>query len=333
MKRIGLVCIGTLLASCISVQAAFADNQGTVSSTRIIGAVTGLRNAGGGPGAGSGTAAAGNSSTESSAAGAVSTNGEASGTVNGSTAANAATQSSTAAGTAITEASTSGNIAAAELSAVTKVGELELARLDIPASASVLAAFEGTSDGDTGVLTLLIKQKRADGTGYWTKISECSAKYGRNGLGKTREGDNKTPVGVFKMNTPFGISPAEAGFPADYVQIDSSFYWNGDSESDRYNKLVSTANYTAFSRKASEHLADITPYYNYCLDTGYNAEGTPYKGSAIFLHCVVGNENTHGCIAIPEEKMKEVLRNYSEGSTYIAIYDKADVSAVYRQNS
>ena len=58
--------------------------------------------------------------------------------------------------------------------------------------------------------------------------------------------------------------------------------------------------------------------YHYCIDTGYNPEGTPYKGSALFLHCSAG-KNTGGCIAIPEAAMTEILRHYQEGSTYILL--------------
>lgn len=195
----------------------------------------------------------------------------------------------------------------------------ELDKLGIPADATVLVTLKGDVNGDTGTFTLLTKQLSADGTSTWTKLSECTAKYGKAGLGKTKEGDNKTPVGVFKMNTPFGIKDAEAGFPTNYIKVDNDNYWNGDSGSELYNKLVSTRTYTDFKTVESEHLINYAPYYNYCIDTGYNADSTPYKGSAIFLHCVVGNENTHGCIAIPEDNMKEVLRAYAEGTTYIAI--------------
>ncbi len=196
---------------------------------------------------------------------------------------------------------------------------LELDKLGIPADATVLVTLKGDVNGDTGTLTLLTKQQSSDGKSSWIKINECTAKYGKAGLGKTKEGDNKTPIGVFKMNTPFGIKDAEAGFPSNYIKVDKDCYWNGDSASKLYNKLVSTKTYTDFKTSESEHLINYAPYYNYCIDSGYNADSTPYKGSAIFLHCVVGSENTHGCIAIPEDNMKEVLRSYAEGTTYIVI--------------
>ena len=143
---------------------------------------------------------------------------------------------------------------------------------------------------------------------------------GRQGLGKEKEGDDKTPIGLFKMNTPFGIKEREEGFPDNYLKLDNRYYWNGDSESERYNKLVNIDEYKNFNTKLSEHLIDVTKCYDYAVDTGYNIEGIPYKGSALFLHCERGI-NTAGCIAIKEEYMKEVLRLYREGRSYIKIID------------
>ena len=105
-------------------------------------------------------------------------------------------------------------------------------------------------------------------------------------------------------------------------------YWNGDSASPLYNRLVSTDTYDDFSRSKSEHLIDYGGYYNYCIDMGYNPEGTPHRGSALFLHCSMGI-NTGGCIAIPEDVMTEIMRTYREGKTYIAVGDKADMASLY----
>lgn len=152
------------------------------------------------------------------------------------------------------------------------------------------------------------------------EFSTDEAYLGRQGLGKEKEGDDKTPVGLFKMNTPFGIKDREEGFPDNYLKLDDRYYWNGDSESDRYNKLVNIEEYQDFNKKLSEHLVEVTTCYDYAVDTGYNIEGTPYKGSALFLHCERGI-NTAGCIAIKEEYMKEVLRLYREGRSYIMVIE------------
>ena len=60
------------------------------------------------------------------------------------------------------------------------------------------------------------------------------------------------------------------------------------------------------------------------MAVGYNKEQTPYKGSAIFLHCMDG-PGTGGCIAIPEEAMVKVLQNVS-GQAYILIDDGVNLA-------
>ena len=216
---------------------------------------------------------------------------------------------------------------AASNSSIIEASGLEIDKINIPADSQVLITLAGSSTLDTGELNVYTK---GDDGAWKTVYAGIRAKYGMNGLYKEKEGDSKTPVGVFKMNTPFGIADSVEGFPDNYIKVDSDMYWNGDSASDRYNKLVNAKEYTAFDRSASEHLINYSGYYDYCIDTGYNYEGTPYRGSAIFLHCVVNDEHTHGCIAIPKEYMTEIMKLYSEGNTYIAIYDTADPAAMYR---
>ena len=216
---------------------------------------------------------------------------------------------------------------AASNSSIIEASGLEIDKINIPADSQVLITLAGSRSSDTGELNVYTK---GDDGAWKTVYAGIRAKYGMNGLYKEKEGDSKTPVGVFKMNTPFGIADSVEGFPDNYIKVYPDMYWNGDSASDRYNKLVNVKEYTAFDRSASEHLINYSGYYDYCIDTGYNYEGTPYRGSAIFLHCVINDEHTHGCIAIPKEYMTEIMKLYSEGNTYIAIYDTADPAAMYR---
>lgn len=143
-------------------------------------------------------------------------------------------------------------------------------------------------------------------------IFSCNGYIGRNGVGKTAEGDGKTPLGTFTVGKAYGIL-ANPGSRISYTRLDSTMYWCGDSASPYYNKFVTTTSgYTPTGN--DEHLIDETGSYNYLLDIGYNPEGTPYKGSAIFLHCSM-NRPTAGCIAIPENYMQQVLKTITAGST------------------
>lgn len=151
-----------------------------------------------------------------------------------------------------------------------------------------------------------------DEAGTWREILSCHAYIGKKGWGKTREGDVKTPRGVYTFTEAFGILP-DPGCPMGYTQVDESHYWVGDSDSDRYNKMVSERDYDSFSRKDSEHIIDYDLAYKYCLNISWNVEGTPGRGSAIFLHCQTKNKYTGGCVAIPEGDMREVVMRVKAG--------------------
>ena len=156
--------------------------------------------------------------------------------------------------------------------------------------------------------------------GDWKEVISCPAYIGKNGWGKTREGDMKTPAGVYTFTQAFGIKE-DPGSPMGYTQVDETHYWVGDSNSDRYNQFVSTRDYDAFDKKDSEHIIDYALAYKYCLNISYNEDGTPGKGSAIFLHCYTKNKFTGGCVAVPEAVMREMVQRVKPGC--VVVMDKS----------
>ena len=151
-----------------------------------------------------------------------------------------------------------------------------------------------------------------EGTTAWVSI------IGKNGLGKTKEGDGKTHVGTFKFNKAFGNSE-NPGTAFEYTRADGNTYWSGDMrKGKRYNELVSLKDIPDLDKENSERIADYPIHYQYCLNISYNAEGTPGKGSAIFLH-VFGDRKpfTGGCVAIPLDKMRFVMQNVSKDCVVI----------------
>ena len=168
----------------------------------------------------------------------------------------------------------------------------------------IVAAYEKT--------TAWVSMHEQDENGEWKMIMSTPGFIGKNGLGKTREGDALTPVGVFSFNRAFGIAP-DPGCAIEYVQADENTYWSGDGrEGMRYNELVSLADYPDLNLEDSEHIVDYTYQYQYCLNISYNAEGTPGLGSAIFLHCFGDRKPyTGGCVSIPLEQMLFVMRRVS----------------------
>ena len=155
-----------------------------------------------------------------------------------------------------------------------------------------------------------------DADNNFKEIMQAKAYIGKNGLGKTREGDGKTPVGVFKFNKAFGILP-DPGSQIGYTQVDDTHYWCGDSNSPYYNKFVSTRDVDDFNKKDSEHIIDYELAYKYAMNITYNEEGTPGRGSAIFLHCQTKNKFTGGCVAVPEKIMREIIQRVKDDCVII----------------
>ena len=134
-----------------------------------------------------------------------------------------------------------------------------------------------------GQTTAWVSMHNRDANGQWQQIMTTPGFIGKNGLGKEKEGDHKTPVGVFKFNFALGIAP-DPGCQIPYVQVDENYYWSGDFNC-RYNELVDIRDYPNLDTANSEHLVDYNVHYVYCLNMGYNAENVAGKGSALFLHC------------------------------------------------
>ena len=156
-----------------------------------------------------------------------------------------------------------------------------------------------------------ISMHEKDSAGQWQQIMSTPGFIGKEGLGKVREGDNKTPVGTFRFDYAFGIAP-DPGCAIPYVQINENHYWSGDWNY-KYNQFVD-ATEAPSNFAGGEHLIDYDPHYVYCLNMGYNSECTPGRGSALFMHCF-GDVNpwTGGCVALPEAKMLFVMQHVRPG--------------------
>ena len=83
--------------------------------------------------------------------------------------------------------------------------------------------------------------------------------------------------------------------------------------------MVPLYKFPGLDKEASEHIADYTVHYVYCLNISYNEEATPGDGSAIFLHCFGSNRYTLGCISVAEENMIKILKTISP-TARICIY-------------
>lgn len=162
--------------------------------------------------------------------------------------------------------------------------------------------------------TLTVHTKR---NGVWTETLRCSARVGKNGItGNKREGDGKTPRGIYSLGQAFGLA-GNPGTSRSWIQVNNNHYWVDDVNSSYYNKLVD-ASQTGIQWNSAEHLISYPTAYRYAIAVNYNTACTRGAGSAIFLHCSTGRA-TAGCISVSQNDMVRILKML-QGDTLIGIY-------------
>lgn len=182
----------------------------------------------------------------------------------------------------------------------------------IPAVRQIILVEQSKETVSTGTLFLLVKNS----DGAWKEKLRCKAYLGKNGLGKTREGDVRTPTGDYGFIMAFGAKD-DPGSLIPYTKLTDSMYLCGDR--DYYNQFIDSRKIDHRCSNNSEHLIQYIPQYNYALFIDYNKEGVYGKGSAIFLHCFGSYPYTLGCVSVAEENMKKILRTVDTNSR-ICIY-------------
>ena len=171
----------------------------------------------------------------------------------------------------------------------------------------------------TGGSSALVQfyQKLTGQKAVWALVLETDAWIGKNGAGKTKEGDARTPVGDFGVTCAFGIKK-DPGTELEYVDVVETTY-ACDEEGEYYNQIIDTKETGHACR--GEKMFVCRPDYNYGIAIDYNPDNEWPKGSAIFLHCKGVNPYTGGCVAVGEKEMKTVLQ-YAQPGMRIVIHEE-----------
>ncbi|MFM8302732.1 MAG: L,D-transpeptidase [Actinomycetota bacterium] len=160
------------------------------------------------------------------------------------------------------------------------------------------------ADGDT---TATFTAYERVGGAWVLRFGPWTADIGAAGFaapGAKREGDNRTPSGAYGFDFAFGVR-ADPGVRLAYRRVTSdAVVWDDDPASPRYNQWVDTA---VESAGADPEPMLNPPAYDYGAVIAYNVDRTPGLGSAIFLHVSKAGP-TAGCVALPEDRLLEVLR-------------------------
>ena len=144
--------------------------------------------------------------------------------------------------------------------------------------------------------------------GGWRLLHRGSAFIGKNGLGKTGEGDAKTPSGELKPLFAFGIKP-NPGTVLPYLRVAPGTF-ACDGQGPNYNRVICLPD---GKDCPGEKMWQLSPEYDWGLQTDFNRECEYPKGSAIFVHCKGAKAYTGGCIALDRRYIRQILRTADYG--------------------
>ena len=163
---------------------------------------------------------------------------------------------------------------------------------------------EASRTGTSAILQRYVKE-----SGKWKKYSNpMQAVVGKNGIGKGKEGDARTPAGTYLFGTSFGWGNKPAGTVYPFKGVSKYDYWIDDVNSVDYNKWVYFKGDPNQRWQSFERLNH--PLYKYAMVIRYNDNPiVKGAGSAIFLHIKSGSTKyTLGCVAVSEGDLISILK-------------------------
>ncbi len=198
---------------------------------------------------------------------------------------------------------------------------LGLALGQVPGDSTQLVA--GVASGTESSHATLQRYERRDGS--WVPVGEpVSARLGAGGLAwgtglhpaveggiPKREGDGRSPMGIFAFGTAFADQPPELAHDWPILRTTPRDLWVEDPESVAYNTHVRVPEGRDLTPwEASQRMRLGDEAHQLKLVVEHNTQPpVAGAGSAIFLHIwrKQGTRPTSGCTAMPEGELKGLL--------------------------
>jgi L,D-peptidoglycan transpeptidase YkuD (ErfK/YbiS/YcfS/YnhG family) len=193
---------------------------------------------------------------------------------------------------------------------VSKTAKPAAATCSVPSSVTAKQVVLVSSSGSSAS----VRACRRSGSQYVVDLGPYSGHVGKNGVSSSkREGDLKTPAGVFALRGGFGANANPGLATGSWLRVDSNDVWVDDPSSALYN---THQRLPAAGRWDSAEQLLNTPAYNYAQVIGYNESRTPGRGSAIFFHVDLGH-GTAGCVSLPTSSLLSVMRWERSGAVMV----------------
>jgi L,D-peptidoglycan transpeptidase YkuD (ErfK/YbiS/YcfS/YnhG family) len=125
-----------------------------------------------------------------------------------------------------------------------------------------------------------------------------------------KEGDNKAPVGVFRISCAFGYSKQSPNPHWPYIYLHEKMLGVDDPASQYYNCLIDSSKIQHKDWNSAEIMLREDGLYQYGLVIDHNLNpAVPGAGSCIFMHTWRSeNHGTEGCTAMPKENILKILQ-------------------------
>lgn len=152
------------------------------------------------------------------------------------------------------------------------------------------------------------------GEGGWKRIgSPVEVVVGKSGVAAKREGDGRSPMGVFDLGPAFGYAPSPPeGLRIPYRALTADTRCVDDASSSHYARMVDSATVAhpdwTSAEKMRRDLAYGDDLYRWGVVVRYNHDQRPGAGSCIFLHVWRdASDPTVGCTAMPAPRLLEIM--------------------------
>ena len=205
---------------------------------------------------------------------------------------------------------------------LTLLSLLPAAAFELPAAST--QCLLGTADTwNSSSVTLCLYEKKA---GAWTPVTApWKGRLGKSGLiwgkglhpvpnGATvkKEGDNRSPAGVFAIGGAWGYDASISKHPKlPYRQVTARDLWVEDPASPQYNRNVILDRDPATPWEKKQQMKQTDPVHSLKLFIAHNAAPniTPHAGSSIFLHIWRrdGAVPTAGCTTMEKSKLEWLI--------------------------
>ncbi len=165
--------------------------------------------------------------------------------------------------------------------------------------------------------------------GKWKQLGKpVSIVVGKSGIGWTpalpedksapikKEGDGRSPAGIFPLTQTFGFAPWLGSSP-NYLPLTPAIECVDDVNSSHYAQIVNNEKVQK-DWNSSEHMRSIE-LYRWGVVVPYNMQNTKAgAGSCIFLHIAPASGNgTAGCTAMPEADIEEIVHWIGRGAVLV----------------